>query len=75
MSSAKEVGARKKQDSSDWYSFSKYLIDPLMVNRIKCWIYLDKETTRLHELKICVKILKAIWKMVFFWIKQPELPI
>ena len=35
MSSAKEVASKKKQDSSDWYSFSKNLIESLMANRAK----------------------------------------
>ena len=58
MSLAREFASKKKQDFSGWYSFSKNLIDLLMVNRAKL-LDLVKETTRLHQAKIMCKDAKS----------------
>ena len=65
MFSTKEVGAKKKQDSSGWYSFSKYSIDSLMINRTKILDLVRQGNYSTKQAKICVKMLKDIWKWYF----------
>ena len=60
MSSVKQVGSKKKQDSSGWYSFWKYLIDSLMANKTKILDLVRQKKYSIIQAKICVKMRKGI---------------